>query len=119
MARWRADRTLAAMMTAHTAAVAEHPGVEPDGLHSDHLRAPVRRALGDPAAAVLSWESRSIYAPVNFDTTGVYRLTGRAARRGDVATWSLILKVTKSPAGLAPERVGAARELLAYRSGLL
>jgi hypothetical protein len=95
----------------------------PEGIDSESLTGAVRSLLGDPAAVVLGWSGRSIYDPVNLVTLGVYRVAGRA-RAGSVVSgtggeWSVILKITQSPDGLPDEKVGAAREILAYRSGLL
>jgi hypothetical protein len=90
------------------------------GLTPSRVEAPVRHLLGDPAAAVLAVEARAIYSAINPITSGVFRVAG-SARRGDgaVARWSLVLKVVRSPAGLADDALGATREVLAYRSGLL
>jgi hypothetical protein len=90
------------------------------GLTPEGLQGPVRALLADPAAAVLTHHARSIYTPFTSFTAGVYRVTG-AARLGDGAqtAWSLVLKVVRSPAGLADDALGPAREVLAYGSGLL
>ena len=89
-------------------------------LTPSRLTAPVRRLLSDPAAAVTSCGARAIYSAVNTVTAGVYRVAGSARLAGGgPAPWSLVLKVVRSPAGLADDELGAEREVLAYRSGLL
>lgn len=106
-----------------------------DTLDRDDLIGPVRRALADEAAELVEWRHETLaYTNQTPVSDGVYRLAGRARTRGDIHHWSLILKVSRSPAGRAwPDgRVAPAgwgtnpahsqywkREALAYQSGLL
>lgn len=96
---------------------------------------PVRRALGDAAAALADWRHEPlVYTDRTPIAGGVYRVVGRARSRGAVVPWSLILKIARAPAGrswpdgrVAPEGWGMdpshaqywRREAAAYRSGLL
>lgn len=106
-----------------------------EGMDRDTLIRPVRRALADDAAELIDWRHEPLpYTVRNPVAGGVYRLAGRARTRGTTRTWSLILKVSHSPAGrtwpdgrVAPAGWGMdpahsqywRREALAYRSGLL
>lgn len=104
-------------------------------LDRDTLTKPVRRALADEAADLIDWRHEPLAHTVRTPISGgIYRLTGRARTRDGVHPWSLILKISRSPAGhvwpdgrVAPAGWGMdpahnqywRREVLAYRSGLL
>ncbi len=110
-------------------------GLPLETLERDSLIGPVRRALGDAAAEILDWQHAPLsYANRTPVSGGVYRVAGHARVQGAVHPWSLILKITRSPAGrswpdgrVAPAGWGTdpthnqywRREALAYRSGLL
>ena len=102
-------------------------------LTAAELEPPVRRALGEPDARVRSWDVAPVaYDFLNPSSGGVYRVAGTATARGGARAWQLVLKVTRSPAGvegvpeLPPadarrhrEAIRWDRELLAYESGFL
>ncbi len=63
----------------------------------------VSRALGSDSAELLSWHSRlheHAARAGNITTGGVYRVSGQAIDRGVTCSWSLIVKLLISPAGM-------------------
>ena len=107
----------------------------PEGLDRDSLIGPVRQALNDATAELIDWRHEPLAYTVRTPVSGgVHRLAGSARTRDGVRPWSLVLKVTCSPAGgvwpdgrRVPAGWGAdpthsqywRREALAYHSGLL
>ncbi|HSC91545.1 MAG TPA: hypothetical protein VLB86_07820 [Gaiellaceae bacterium] len=97
------------------------------------LEGPVRSVLGDPSARVVEWRHEPVgYDFLNPSSGGVYRFEGTATGTGRAVPWRLVLKVTRSAAGLADESplppglaavrdeaVRWDRELRAYESGFL
>jgi hypothetical protein len=83
------------------------------------LQRSVYRVLGREDVEVICRECVSIYSPNTRITDGVYRLTGVARDHGQDLPWSLVLKITRAPAGQPPGVLPFSRETLAYRSGLL
>jgi hypothetical protein len=97
------------------------------------LDAPVRSALHDPEARVTALRGERIaYDFLNPSSGAIYRFTGTAAGEHGPGAWSLVLKVTRPPEGLAhdpplspelarvlSEAVRWDRELLAYETGFL
>lgn len=72
-------------------------------LDIDTLTPIVRRALRSETAELVAWDSRPLdpAAPIASITTGgVYRVFGQAMDGGVACSWSLIVKVLKSPAGV-------------------
>lgn len=72
-----------------------------------------RRALDCMSAEVMEWTVN----PLHYDRTtpssgGVYRVAGRAVRDGQLAPWSVVLKVLQSPAGMTlPTGASVPRDL--------
>ena len=95
-------------------------------LDAQVLAGPVRQALREAAATVVTWDSQSIYHAILASTGGVYRVAGTAQVRGATVPWSLVLKVVRRPPSASPAAQAAPhewvywqREVLAYQSGLL
>lgn len=64
----------------------------------------VRRLLASDSAELLSWHSRlheHADRAGNITTGGIYRVWGEAIDRGAARSWSLIVKLLQSPAGMA------------------
>lgn len=94
----------------------------------------VRDVLRSATVEVGPWHVRTLHGGTGGATGGVYRVCGTGSDNGQPATWSVVLKVLRPPAGhriigMAAAPVGWAtdpghysywpREALAYRSGLL
>jgi len=63
----------------------------------------VRRVLSSDSAEPVAWQSRlHEHAGLagHITTGGVYRVFGQAIDRGVACSWSLIVKVLRSPAGM-------------------
>lgn len=56
----------------------------------------VSRAVGRETVEVLNWHLHSIHAPFNQATGGLYRIAGTGRDRGELVSWSLILKVIRA-----------------------
>ena len=85
----------------------------------------VASAIGRPAIELGRWEARSIHAPFNQATGGLYRVAGTANDGYERISWSVILKVLHASSDLfggATDPSDAsywAREALLFASGLL
>ena len=104
-----------------------------EAVDASALLAPVRSAVGDPAARVVEWRRERIaYDFLNPSSGGIYRFEGTADTRGGRVPWSLVLKVTRAAERLEhdpplPEAFARTiadairwdRELTAYESGFL
>ncbi|MGE5139948.1 MAG: hypothetical protein ACM3JD_10820 [Rudaea sp.] len=79
----------------------------------------MRRALNDPDAVVVDWESEALHG-ASF-TSEICRFSGHAQSHQEILPWSLILKAIRSPDGKdEPTSLNYwKREALAYQSGLL
>jgi hypothetical protein len=103
----------------------------PEALPAASVVAAARAALGDPTAAVRSWEARALGGSWGKATAGLHRVAGAAAAGGRPVRWSVVLKTLApegnaaraGPAGAGPETPSAPdywrREALVYGSGLL
>ena len=86
---------------------------------SEHLEAPVRRALHRPNARVIDWRREDVQGGAGFIAT-IHRFTGTADDDGQRVSWSLILKAIRAGADEPPtDYLYWKREPLAYESGLL
>jgi hypothetical protein len=94
------------------------------------LIGPVRRALRSDTVQVLDWRSSRLGGGVgNPVSLGLYRFSGTGQDRGEIVTWSLVLKIAQSPANVGAQDMGEGedqthwnywkREMHIYRSGLL
>jgi hypothetical protein len=85
---------------------------------------PVRVALGLPAAQVDEWRAEPFGGSYGKATAGLYRVSGAATDGGKTHSWSIVLKVLASPAGVDAASGTTLpdywrREALVYESGLL
>jgi hypothetical protein len=96
-----------------------------DELDLTALARAVGRAVGNADIELGEWRCRSIHAPFNQSTGGVYRVAGTAHASHERITWSVILKVVHASAdllGAATDPSDAnywAREALLFESGVL
>ncbi len=99
-------------------------------LDRETLVGPIRRMLHSDTADVLDWEGCQLGGGAgNPVSLGLYRIAGRGRHRGQVLTWSLVLKIAQSPANVGVANMGEGddpahwnywkREMYLYRSGLL
>ena len=105
------------------------------GLEASQVTRLARRVLADAAADMVTWAHEPLsYTVLALVSGGLFRVHGTARSGGATVPWSLVLKITKSPAE-APTSEGAGlpagfgddpsheqywkREAEAYRAGLL
>lgn len=94
------------------------------------MTGPVRRMLQSDTLEVLGWQVRPLGGGFgNPVSLGLYGITGSGQDRGEVVTWSVVLKVAQSPANVGEVNMGEGddpthwnywkREMRVYQSGLL
>jgi hypothetical protein len=94
-------------------------------LDPNSFRAVLRRALDKDTIELLSWSAEPLGGAANDVTGGLFLVTGTAHDRGEVAPWSLVVKVARNPSdALMPTEDRShvnywRREPLLYQSGLL
>jgi hypothetical protein len=96
---------------------------------AEALRTVVCRSLRRGDLDVLDWQLAPAGRAGNPVSAGVYRVSGRAQGRRDVVSWSVVLKIVRSPTGKHQPGMEASaepwywnywkREIEVYRSGLL
>jgi len=85
----------------------------------DALRRVVVRLVGDPEAEPVSPRVQRLVGG-DGQGLGVYRVSGSAHAGDQAQSWSAIVKVLPHNAGQPPDHwCYSAREVLAYRSGLI
>lgn len=90
-----------------------------ESIDQETLTVPVRRALQDESATLLTWSQQALDG--GFSGSPVYRLRGQAQTADGIQPWSIILKLfMPSTRGEAVEAFDYwKREVLIYQSGLL